>query len=105
MIPTSLLLPEKPEGIRRLITDIKISWIEIFERLDGQKPESVVFVGFGSECKLSKDHVHKIAYGLELSMLPFNLYGHLGSLIGLQMITTLCLRDSTTVHEGEELSA
>ncbi|KAK9910343.1 hypothetical protein M0R45_034309 [Rubus argutus] len=29
------------------------------------------FVGFGSECKLSKEQVHEIAYGLELSELPF----------------------------------
>ena len=30
-----------------------------------------MFVGFGSECKLSKEQVHEIAYGLELSGLPF----------------------------------
>ena len=67
VIPIGLLLPEKPEG--RRITDK--SWIENFEWLDGQKPKSVVFVGFGSECKLSKEQVHEIAYGLELSGLPF----------------------------------
>ncbi|KAL6131023.1 hypothetical protein ACLB2K_069401 [Fragaria x ananassa] len=39
--------------------------------LDKQKPRSVVFVGFGSECKLSKEQVHEIAHGLELSDLPF----------------------------------
>lgn len=44
---------------------------EIFQWLDEQKPRSVVFVGFGSECKLSKDQVYEIAYGLELSGLPF----------------------------------
>ena len=34
-------------------------------KLNNQKPKSVVFVGFGSECKLTKDQVHEIAYGLE----------------------------------------
>ncbi|XVF80115.1 hypothetical protein PTKIN_Ptkin15bG0044700 [Pterospermum kingtungense] len=58
---------KKPEG--RRITDK--SWIEKFEWLDGQKPKSVVFIGFGSECKLSKEQVHKIADALELSGLPF----------------------------------
>ena len=30
-----------------------------------------MFVGFGSECKLSKEQVFEIAHGLELSELPF----------------------------------
>ncbi|XP_034708805.1 putative UDP-rhamnose:rhamnosyltransferase 1 [Vitis riparia] len=47
------------------------AWRKIFKWLDEQKPKSVVFVGFGSECKLSQDQVHEIAYGLELSELPF----------------------------------
>ncbi|XP_007051734.2 PREDICTED: putative UDP-rhamnose:rhamnosyltransferase 1 [Theobroma cacao] len=68
VIPIGLLLPEKPEEVKR-ITDK--SWSENFEWLDGQKPKSVVFVGFGSECKLSKEQVHEIAHGLELSGLPF----------------------------------
>ncbi|XVE73823.1 hypothetical protein DITRI_Ditri11bG0149500 [Diplodiscus trichospermus] len=67
VIPIGLLLPEKPEGIRT--TDK--SWTEIFEWLDVQKPKSVVFVGFGSECKLNKEQICEIAYGLELSGLPF----------------------------------
>ncbi|CAJ1950205.1 unnamed protein product [Sphenostylis stenocarpa] len=44
---------------------------KIFEWLDKQAPKSVVFVGFGSELKLSKDQVFEIAYGLEESELPF----------------------------------
>ncbi|XWS35816.1 hypothetical protein CRYUN_Cryun20dG0028600 [Craigia yunnanensis] len=67
VFPIGLLLPEKPEG--RRTTDK--SWTDIFEWLDVQKPKSVVFVGFGSECKLSKEQIHEIAYGLELSGLPF----------------------------------
>ncbi|CAJ1950199.1 unnamed protein product [Sphenostylis stenocarpa] len=44
---------------------------KIFEWLDKQTSKSVVFVGFGSELKLSKDQVFEIAYGLEESELPF----------------------------------
>ncbi|XVF80112.1 hypothetical protein PTKIN_Ptkin15bG0044400 [Pterospermum kingtungense] len=67
VFPIGLLLPQKPEGTRR----IDKSWTEIFEWLDVQKLKSVVFVGFGSECKLSKEQIHEIACGLELSGLPF----------------------------------
>ncbi|TYJ04779.1 hypothetical protein E1A91_A12G116600v1, partial [Gossypium mustelinum] len=62
VFPIGLLLPEKPQGRQ---TD------EIFRWLNVQKPNSVVFVGFGSECKLSKEQTHEIAYGVELSGLPF----------------------------------
>ncbi|KAK9280350.1 hypothetical protein L1049_014039 [Liquidambar formosana] len=67
VIPVGLIPPEKPEG-REIIDG---SWSKIFNWLDEQKPKSVVFVGFGSECKLTKDQVYEIAYGLELSELPF----------------------------------
>ncbi|GLU08208.1 hypothetical protein SLE2022_251320 [Rubroshorea leprosula] len=68
VLPIGLLPPEKLE--RRRSSEEK-EWIEIFDWLDKQKPKSVVFVGFGSECKLSKEQVHEIAHGLELSELPF----------------------------------
>lgn len=42
-----------------------------FKWLDEQRTKSVLFVGFGSECKLTRLQVHEIAYGLELSGLPF----------------------------------
>ncbi|KAF7138856.1 hypothetical protein RHSIM_Rhsim07G0012200 [Rhododendron simsii] len=67
VIPVGLLPPEKPK--ERQITDE--SWIETFKWLDQQEPKSVVFVGFGSECKLSREQVYEIAYGLEESELPF----------------------------------
>ncbi|KAA8516083.1 hypothetical protein F0562_019262 [Nyssa sinensis] len=67
VIPVGLLPPEKPE--EREFTDG--SWIKIFKWLEEQTPKSVVFVGFGSECKLNKDQIYEIAYGLELSELPF----------------------------------
>ncbi|QHO51868.1 hypothetical protein HN51_020996 [Arachis hypogaea] len=66
VIPIGLLPPDKPE--RRMVDE---SWCKTFEWLDAQATKSVVFVGFGSECKLSKDQVFEIAYGLELSELPF----------------------------------
>ncbi|KAG5538325.1 hypothetical protein RHGRI_019049 [Rhododendron griersonianum] len=66
-IPAGLLPPEKPK--ERQITDE--SWTRTFKWLDQQEPRSVLFVGFGSECKLSREQVHEIAYGLEESELPF----------------------------------
>ncbi|KAK8654514.1 hypothetical protein V6N13_128478 [Hibiscus sabdariffa] len=64
VFPIGLLLPEKPEGRTGTGNDI-------FGWLDVQKANSVVFVGFGSECKLSKEQVQEIAYGVELSGLSF----------------------------------
>ncbi|XP_031257829.1 putative UDP-rhamnose:rhamnosyltransferase 1 [Pistacia vera] len=68
VIPVGLLTPENVNG-RDQITDER--WKKIFQWLDEQKPKSVVFVGFGSECKLTRDQVYEMAYGLELSGLPF----------------------------------
>ncbi|XP_027103386.1 UDP-glycosyltransferase 91C1-like [Coffea arabica] len=65
-IPLGFLPPETSNNLR------DESWNNIFQWLDEQKPiKSVVFVGFGSECKLRKDQIHEIAYGLEVSGLPF----------------------------------
>ncbi|KAJ4832411.1 hypothetical protein Tsubulata_031416, partial [Turnera subulata] len=69
VIPIGLLPPEKPDS--RDITTSDEKWCKVFEWLDNQEPRSVLFVGFGSECKLTKDQVYEIAYGLELSELPF----------------------------------
>ncbi|KAJ1429569.1 UDP-glucuronosyl/UDP-glucosyltransferase [Sesbania bispinosa] len=66
VIPIGLLPVEGPQGG---IVDESCS--KIFEWLDEQASKSVVFVGFGSECKLSKDQVYEIAFGLEMSELPF----------------------------------
>lgn len=71
VIPTGFLPPEKPSAKREISSDDGSSNKVIFDWLDKQKPKSVVFVGFGSECKLSKEQVFDIAHGLELSELPF----------------------------------
>lgn len=60
VFPTGLLLPEKPQAGRRRIVDK--SWVENFEWLDGQKPNSVVFVGFGSEYQLSKEQIQQVQW-------------------------------------------
>ncbi|KAM7275009.1 hypothetical protein ACFE04_016875 [Oxalis oulophora] len=63
VIPLGLLPPEtKPQ---------KMEDSNIFQWLDDQKPKSVIYSGFGSECKLSREEVFEIAHGLELSNLPF----------------------------------
>ncbi|KAJ6346759.1 hypothetical protein OIU76_003440 [Salix suchowensis] len=67
VIPVGLLPQEKPE--RKQFTDGR--WGGIFKWLDDQKSKSVVFVGFGSEYKLTKDQVYEIVHGVELSGLPF----------------------------------
>ncbi|CAA0842556.1 UDP-glycosyltransferase 91C1 [Striga hermonthica] len=65
------LPPEKKSrGMTRTIKDEQ-PWSKIFDWLDERKPGSVVFVSFGSEHKLKKKEVLEIAYGLELSGLPF----------------------------------
>ncbi|KAF8392515.1 hypothetical protein HHK36_022858 [Tetracentron sinense] len=67
VIPVGFFPPVPPEK-----TEVSEGeWVEIFKWLDIQKPKSVVFVGFGSECKLSRDQVYEIAHGLEHSNLPF----------------------------------
>ncbi|XP_065859714.1 putative UDP-rhamnose:rhamnosyltransferase 1 [Euphorbia lathyris] len=71
VIPAGLLPPEKPKLSTDEIKEDDDSWSQVFKWLDQQNPKSVVFVGFGSEFKLSKDQVFEIAYGLELSGLPF----------------------------------
>ncbi|KAL2336015.1 hypothetical protein Fmac_010461 [Flemingia macrophylla] len=68
VIPIGLLPVEKPERDGGIVDQCNGN---IFEWLDKQASKSVVFVGFGSECKLSKDQVFEIAYGLEESQLPF----------------------------------
>ncbi|WCJ22738.1 UDP-Glycosyltransferase superfamily protein [Euphorbia peplus] len=72
MIPAGLLPPDKPESKREIVGETNDDpWSQVFKWLDQQKPKSIVYVGFGSEFKLSKDQVFEIAYGLELSELPF----------------------------------
>lgn len=72
VIPIGLLPIEKPmkgeisNGLSCDDDDKKI-----FDWLDKQETKSVVFVAFGSECKLTKEQVYEIAFGLELSKLPF----------------------------------
>lgn len=67
VIPVGLLVPEPPKKIN--FTDKK--WMDTFHWLDNQKEKSVIFVGFGSECRLTQEEIHAIARGLEISEIPF----------------------------------
>ncbi|GMP25813.1 hypothetical protein CsSME_00002501 [Camellia sinensis var. sinensis] len=53
------------------ISDNGEAWTEIKEWLDKQSMGSVVYVAFGSEAKPSQAELTEIAFGLELSELPF----------------------------------
>ncbi|KAK6916196.1 hypothetical protein RJ641_019057 [Dillenia turbinata] len=46
-------------------------WSSTFRWLDKQKPNSVVFVGFGTEYKMHCKEMHELAFALEISKLPF----------------------------------
>ncbi|KAF3656973.1 MAP kinase family protein [Capsicum annuum] len=70
VIPTGLLLPEELPVDERTLA-CQPNWKKISKWLDEQKPRSVVFVGFGSECKLSRNQVYEIAKGVQLSGQPF----------------------------------
>lgn len=47
------------------------AWSSTFKWLDQQEAKSVVFVAFGSEYKMPIQQIQELAYGLELSELPF----------------------------------
>ncbi|GAB2245048.1 hypothetical protein Droror1_Dr00000541 [Drosera rotundifolia] len=68
VIPVGVLPPEHDEKKKGSIDE---SWREVFRWLDEQDPKSVLFVGFGSENKFTKEQIFEIAFGLELSELPF----------------------------------
>ncbi|XP_043720841.1 putative UDP-rhamnose:rhamnosyltransferase 1 [Telopea speciosissima] len=71
VIPIGLLPPAVPEKRECGGGAGGEEWEATFRWLDEQKPKSVVFAGFGSECKLSKEQLAEIAHGLEHSGLPF----------------------------------
>ncbi|KAL6567992.1 hypothetical protein OROGR_001660 [Orobanche gracilis] len=62
-IPAGPLVQEDLEN-----TDDRTDTIQF---LDNKNESPVVFISFGSEYFLSKDEIHEIAYGLELSKLDF----------------------------------
>ncbi|KAH6779912.1 hypothetical protein C2S52_011149 [Perilla frutescens var. hirtella] len=68
VFPVGCLPPLKVEEKRIMRAE---PWSKTFDWLDKQVPKSVVFVGFGSEYKLQREEIHEIAYGIELSGLPF----------------------------------
>ncbi|XP_009587012.1 putative UDP-rhamnose:rhamnosyltransferase 1 [Nicotiana tabacum] len=70
VIPIGLLPPKELPANERTLA-CHPNWQKISKWLDEQKPRSVVFVGFGSECKLTKNQVYEIANGVQLSGLPF----------------------------------
>ncbi|XP_042500485.1 putative UDP-rhamnose:rhamnosyltransferase 1 [Macadamia integrifolia] len=70
VIPIGLLPPSSEEEDTSENNDDG-EWDNIKKWLDKQREGSVVYIAFGSESELSKEEMHEIALGLELSGLPF----------------------------------
>ncbi|KAL3843793.1 hypothetical protein ACJIZ3_001196 [Penstemon smallii] len=69
VLPIGVLPPVSEERTSKSSIDSR--WSRTFEWLDGQKQNSVVFVGFGSEYKMPIEQIHELAFALELCKLPF----------------------------------
>ncbi|KAK7328199.1 hypothetical protein VNO77_22301 [Canavalia gladiata] len=70
VVPVGLLPPSMQ--IRDVEEEDKNpDWVTIKAWLDTQEPSSVVYIGFGSELKLSQQDLTELAHGIELSGLPF----------------------------------
>ncbi|OVA16931.1 UDP-glucuronosyl/UDP-glucosyltransferase [Macleaya cordata] len=69
VFPIGLLPPQC--SVNRISGSTDEPRFDMFSWLDKQAPKSVVFVGFGSEYKMNIDQIHELAFGLELSELPF----------------------------------
>ncbi|PIN17680.1 Soyasaponin III rhamnosyltransferase [Handroanthus impetiginosus] len=50
---------------------VSSNWHDTCKWLEGQKPKSIVFVGFGSEYKMPIEQINELDFSLELSKLPF----------------------------------
>ncbi|KAL6012622.1 hypothetical protein ACLOJK_003111 [Asimina triloba] len=68
IIPIGLLPPLTSDPSKGRDTP---TWSTTFDWLNKKEPSSTMFVGFGSEYKITRDQVHELAFGLELSKLPF----------------------------------
>ncbi|ESQ46174.1 hypothetical protein EUTSA_v10000154mg [Eutrema salsugineum] len=66
VIPVGVLPPKTEEKY-----DDTDTWLSIKAWLDSRKSKSVVYVAFGSEAKPNQTELNAIAFGLELSGLPF----------------------------------
>ncbi|XP_047180248.1 soyasaponin III rhamnosyltransferase-like [Vigna umbellata] len=70
VVPVGLLPPSMQ--IRDVEEEDKNpDWVTIKDWLDGKESSSVVYIGFGSELKLSQEDLTELANGIELSGLPF----------------------------------
>ncbi|OVA01839.1 UDP-glucuronosyl/UDP-glucosyltransferase [Macleaya cordata] len=67
MLPPSSNFEEKGDEEE----DGSDEWMVMREWLDKQKEKSVIYVAFGSEVTLSREDLNELAFGLELSELPF----------------------------------
>ncbi|RDX90494.1 Soyasaponin III rhamnosyltransferase, partial [Mucuna pruriens] len=70
VVPVGLLPPSmQTRDVQE--EDDNPDWVQINAWLDSQHPSSVVYIGFGSELKLTQQDLTELAHGIELSGLPF----------------------------------
>ncbi|KAH9305222.1 hypothetical protein KI387_009626, partial [Taxus chinensis] len=68
VVPVGALLP-RPYPVKQ--NSPEESEHECLRWLERQRPASVFYVSFGSECSLSEEQIEEIAQGLEASLQPF----------------------------------
>ncbi|XXG74262.1 hypothetical protein AAC387_Pa07g3030 [Persea americana] len=71
VLPVGFLSPSPPTPLHKEEIGGDNSIWELIKWLDTQKHSSTVFVAFGSELRLTREQVTELAFGLELSQLPF----------------------------------
>ncbi|KAI4367507.1 hypothetical protein MLD38_023238 [Melastoma candidum] len=69
VIPIGFLPPNVNEQLSQ--HSVNTNWLQASKWLDQQPIKSVVFVGFGTEYKMPYSQIHELAFGLEISQLPF----------------------------------
>ncbi|XVE97952.1 hypothetical protein REPUB_Repub03eG0063200 [Reevesia pubescens] len=67
IVPVGLLPPSLPSNEDKRDEN----WEAMKKWLDSKQDKSVFYVALGSEVRLSQEHMHQLAYGIEKSNLPF----------------------------------
>jgi UDP-glucoronosyl and UDP-glucosyl transferase len=71
VVPFGLLLPPAEEISSAEVTRGSELELDVIDWLDKHPPNSVLYVALGSEVALSTELLHELAFGLEMSAVPF----------------------------------